>query len=314
MRTSQNSLPMPIASPREAELEQALYALHAHAERQARWLRRGIVLVLVLAASAWLTGYGMAWRSGSAQLATAQASAAAELQSVRAQLSDNTVVSANGITLPPSDNKAITKLQKIAGTGDYKAQTQLASIYEAGAMPGTHRDLTLAQNLLQNAAAGGYPPAMYELGRAYATGRLNADSHADRHAAARWLEAAAATGHAAAAFELGALYESGLDGAPDGVLALSWYQRAASYGSDTALAAIARLAPKDSTLDIAGVQELQKSLRELGYDVGTADGKLNRRTVEAIRTYQAQLGLNADGRASRSLLERVSADRVGQGG
>lgn len=319
MLNSRQPVPDVAASPREAELQQALYTLHTHAERQARWLRRGILLGLLLVGVAWLGGYGYAWHRGQQQLATAQAAAVTELQSVQAQFNDKmrvagATVSSNGITLPPSPSPAIRKLQKVAATGDYKTQVQLAAMYETGVTNGVERDSQIAQSLLQNAAAGGFPAGMYELGRAYASGRLNTEGKADRHAAARWLEAAAATGHAAAAFELGTLYESGLDGAPDTALALSWYQRAASYGSDTGLAAIARLAPRDAALDVAGVQELQKALRDLGYDVGTADGKLNRRTVEAIRTYQAQLGLAADGRPSRSLLERVSADRVGQGG
>ena len=309
---------------RIAELEGALYTLHAHADRQARWLRRGLVagmLLVVLAASG---GYLAAALSGQRELATANAEAETRLAAAVAsaqpatQAAGEAAIPTGGIALPPATDPAILKLQKQAAGGDFKAQLRLAALYEAGLDPQGHglpRDLKLAQTLLQNAATGGYPPAMYELGRAYAAGRLNPDGTADRHAAARWLEAAAVTGHAAAAFELGQLYEAGLDGAPDQGAALGWYQRAAGYGSDTALAALARLAPKEETLERPDVQKLQLALRALGYDVGTSDGKLGRKTVDAIRSYQASLGLTADGRPTRTLLDHAAADKpVGQGG
>jgi membrane-bound lytic murein transglycosylase B len=54
--------------------------------------------------------------------------------------------------------------------------------------------------------------------------------------------------------------------------------------------------------------ELQQRLAHLGFDPGTADGVVGSRTRAAVRAYQAQSGLPADGYASVSLLERLQQD------
>lgn len=45
------------------------------------------------------------------------------------------------------------------------------------------------------------------------------------------------------------------------------------------------------------VVELQKKLTQLGYSVGTADGKFGTKTVEAVRSFQEDRGLKVDGLA-----------------
>jgi|GEM_PF-4268024 len=54
---------------------------------------------------------------------------------------------------------------------------------------------------------------------------------------------------------------------------------------------------------------IQIGLAELGYDVGTLDGVSGPRTVEAIKSYQRQHGLPADGVASSELLTRITVER-----
>lgn len=210
-----------------------------------------------------------------------------------------------GIALTPSTDPAILKLQKLAANGDLKAQYALAARYALGR--GVPLNLQLAQQLLANAAGGGDPAAMVELANANLDGRFGS---VDQRAASRWFEAAAATGSAPAALALGQLYENGIDGAPDLPMALGWYQRAAGYGSDSALAAIARLTPKNAPLTEPELRVMQAALKDHGFNPGAPTGKLDRRTQEAIKAYQAEIGLMQDGRPSRFLLEQLTGTPV----
>ena len=51
--------------------------------------------------------------------------------------------------------------------------------------------------------------------------------------------------------------------------------------------------------------ELQERLTGKGFDTRKIDGKIGPLTIEAVRQYQASVGLVADGYASLSLLERL---------
>lgn len=53
------------------------------------------------------------------------------------------------------------------------------------------------------------------------------------------------------------------------------------------------------------VRQIQENLTKLGYDPGTADGKMGRKTRAAIKAYQRDVGMTADGKATNSLLESV---------
>ncbi len=59
------------------------------------------------------------------------------------------------------------------------------------------------------------------------------------------------------------------------------------------------------------VLTLQQGLMQLGLDPGGADGVLGSRTKAAIRSYQSQAGLPADGYPSRDVLERLRAATAG---
>jgi TPR repeat protein len=301
---------MPVGeSKRIAEMEASLQALQQQAlelndyqnHRLRRWIM--VAVLLMLAAGGGAYGYGVMQADKlAAQKAVAQAAEIVAKQKAAE-------AGPSGIRLAPSTDTAVLRVQKKAATGDVKAQYELALIYEQGR--GVAVDKPLAQSLLQNAAAAGHPPAMMELGSAYLTGRFGA---VDKHAAMRWLEAAATSGNAIAAFKLGELFESGLDGAPDNAMALGWYQRAAGLGSDPALVAIARLAPKKPPITVAEVKRIQIALRALGYNIGVADGKMGAQTADAIKAYQQQVGMMADGRPTYFLLEKLEDDRVMQGG
>lgn len=291
---------------RLAQLEEALHDVQAQAARQAIWLRRGVVLMVLLLVMALIGGYSYGTKKSGVKHQQQLAEVAKELEAVAAAKAP----AKTGIELVPSNDATILKLQKAAAGGDLKAQFDLAQRYEMGR--GVLVNTPLALSLLQNSAAGGHQAAMFDLANAHATGRLGLTL--DKTAAARWYEAAAITGHAMSAFRLGELYETGLDGAPDLGLALGWYQRAAGLGADSGLAAIARLTPKKPPIGTDEIRQMQLALRQLGYDIGVADGKMGPRTVEALKAYQSQIGMMADGRPSHFVLDRLAQDKVAQGG
>lgn len=64
-------------------------------------------------------------------------------------------------------------------------------------------------------------------------------------------------------------------------------------------------------LTIESVKLVQGMLAARGFDAGPVDGDIGRKTVLAIRDYQAQAGLVVDGRFSLNLLEHLSASSGG---
>jgi hypothetical protein len=67
-------------------------------------------------------------------------------------------------------------------------------------------------------------------------------------------------------------------------------------------------AAERSAANRATVKDLQRRLGDLGYDAGPPDGKMGPKTRAAIRAYQGDNGLEADGRVSDELVQSVRAD------
>lgn len=61
----------------------------------------------------------------------------------------------------------------------------------------------------------------------------------------------------------------------------------------------------DPPLSRDGVREVQKHLMAIGWEIGEADGRSGTSTKSAIREFQRQGGMAADGYPSRTLLERL---------
>ena len=57
--------------------------------------------------------------------------------------------------------------------------------------------------------------------------------------------------------------------------------------------------------------KFQTDLAKLGFDPGTSDGVLGRKTRAALRQYQKSKGITPDGFASASLLAKLDLDAVG---
>lgn len=62
---------------------------------------------------------------------------------------------------------------------------------------------------------------------------------------------------------------------------------------------------REVPLSVADVTEMQRRLGELGYDAGEADGVVGAKTRNAIRTFQQQVTVPADGHPTPDLLERL---------
>jgi len=76
---------------------------------------------------------------------------------------------------------------------------------------------------------------------------------------------------------------------------------------ETAAAAPVPGPPDDDKLVVAStyIREAQERLYELNYDPGPTDGALTHRTEQAIREFEAQLGVKATGRLTEGLLRRL---------
>ena len=57
--------------------------------------------------------------------------------------------------------------------------------------------------------------------------------------------------------------------------------------------------------DSRTIESVQRDLQSLGYDPGPIDGRLGRRTISAIRAYQANSGTSADGRVTAGLVDSL---------
>ena len=65
---------------------------------------------------------------------------------------------------------------------------------------------------------------------------------------------------------------------------------------------------KSSTGGSAGnsmVRDIQAGLQRLGYNPGSADGRMGPKTSAAIRKYQQDNGMSADGRPSQAVLDSI---------
>jgi lytic murein transglycosylase len=65
----------------------------------------------------------------------------------------------------------------------------------------------------------------------------------------------------------------------------------------------------DPGLSRAERRELQELLTKRGYDVGTPDGAIGKKTQDAIADYQRKIGRDADGRASSKVLAALKQGR-----
>lgn len=160
---------------------------------------------------------------------------------------------------------------------------------------------------------------------------MTAYERQDYAAAAREFRVLARNGDPHAQYMMGRLYALGNGVPQDFIQAHKWYNLAASRDHNHATQARDALARRMSSTQIATAQRearqwqpgsevsstgtptrlqtinaIQRSLNELGYDAGLADGLMGVRTRTAIRDYQSDHGLYVDGQPSEALREHLS--------
>ncbi|MDH3475162.1 MAG: SEL1-like repeat protein [Rhodospirillales bacterium] len=218
---------------------------------------------------------------------------------------------------------AAARFREAADQGHPAAMTELGRAYGEGL--GVPKDQATAARYLGQAAVKGDAEGQYLLGEAFANGQ---GVPRDTAWAARWYAKAARQGQADAQYAYGVLLAAGKGVPQDQVAGYGWVALAERQGhakaaelrpslaksldADRLAAAEARAAaftPRRNTrfADPPTVAYLQDKLNRLGYDAGRADGLMGPRTRGAIRAYQKDAGLAADGRLTPGLLEAVFA-------
>lgn len=121
--------------------------------------------------------------------------------------------------------KAQDKLREAALGGSPAAMFEIGSRYADGR--GVTRDPKVASNWFEQAAAAGHGPSQYRLGSLY---REGAGQPKDPSLAFQWFDRAAAQGHVLAMHNAAVLLAEGVHGAPDYAGAALWFKRAAEHG------------------------------------------------------------------------------------
>ncbi len=136
------------------------------------------------------------------------------------------IVAPKGSAAPaPESQASLAALREQAEAGNAVAQYDLASRYAEGRSMA--RDLKLAADWYEKAAARGLAPAAYRLGSLYEKG-LGVTRDFAR--AKSLYQKAAEQGHSHAMHNLAVLLAEGGDGKPDYAAASIWFRKAAEYG------------------------------------------------------------------------------------
>lgn len=204
--------------------------------------------------------------------------------------------------------RALPMYEKAAGYGDPEAQYTLAGLYLDG--EGVPQDTRRGMQLLEDAALQGYSPAERMLGLAY-MGTQYADLDLSR--AESYLLSAARKNDVFAMVALGRLYSAYRE-TQDFDAAARWYAAARrlepsldpQLESPQYISEHVILVKQDKPLEGKTlVAEVQKMLGELGYSPGLADGIAGNRTVRAVKKFQTDSGMEADGKIDNDLLSSL---------
>ena len=231
---------------------------------------------------------------------------------------------------------------RAAELGYAPAQYRLGNFYEKGL--GTDRDIAKAKEWYEKAAKQGNASAMHNLAVLYAMG---ADGKVDNDAAARWFLEAAELGVKDSQYNLGILAAKGAGMPQSLEESYKWFALVAKTGDKDAEAKrdeVAKAlrpeqlvkakqaaelwkarpvdpeaniveipeewsdAPRTANLDVKqAITNIQSILNKNGYDAGPADGVLGQKTRNAIKAFQADNGMEADGEISEKLVKALLA-------
>jgi len=161
------------------------------------------------------------------------------------------------------------------------------------------------------AIEGGYPMAVHAMGLAYYKGQGVEKNNAMSR---KMMIRAAELGLVIAMRDAGQLLAKGVGGPKEPEAAFAYYQKAAEAGdtkSKKYLAALeaanpgVRAAAKNSSAKQEVVREIQSSLNRLGYNAGSIDGVMGRKTRTAIEAFQRDVGMTIDGLPHPDLLDHL---------
>lgn len=177
----------------------------------------------------------------------------------------------------------------------------LASADYAEAMRHYERqDYRQALQAFGEPARSGDADAQYMLGRMHEAGNGTAQDFVEAH---KWYNLAAARGHRHAAEARNSLAERMTAGQ------IAEAQQATRGWQPEQAPAVQSTPPSrpaiETLSDRQGVAEIQRELNRLGYDAGPVDGAMGSRTRNAIYDYQADMGIERNGRATSDLLKRL---------
>lgn len=232
-------------------------------------------------------------------------------------------------------SEGVRLIEASAGTGLSIAEYRLAKLHEQGL--GVPLDLAEARYWTERAALGGNVMAMHDMAVFLAEGEGGPQSYSG---AVNWFRQAAERGVVDSQFNLAILHENGLGVSPNAIEALYWFSVAAENGDSGAEEDRLRLSSRLGQDISAGVAQraavwsaglsdpvaqgqfapqdweisqrrqlevLQARLTGLGHPAGPPDGLMGPSTREAIRSFQAEIGLPEDGEISAELVAAVNA-------
>ena len=239
---------------------------------------------------------------------------------------------------------AVEYYRLAADQGAAEAQYELGRSYRGGY--GVAEDKLAAMEWFRMAAGQDHGAAQYELARMYDEGEGVA---LDDLQAAYWYQESALNGIPESANNLGVMYHYGEGVRADNVLAWLWYSIASDFGNyELALNNLIELSAGMTATEIeqgrallaayasgdysyllpppgggqpgaaqpgAGdedVARVQSALAALGYDTGPADGIMRARTRAAIRAFQQDYGLAANGEIDAQLTVALQVARVAE--
>lgn len=208
--------------------------------------------------------------------------------------------------------EASERYMAAAENGDAAAQYRIGQMLASG--QGIKKNNQEAGKYILLSADQGFGPARMTAAAWLLSGKNGIPK--DEKKAADYLLKEAEEKNPAAMFSLGCLYAKGLGVEKDANAASKWFNDAKSSGypvPDDMLYEVNLLYPKSSsyksfkipTGDSTLVRSVQSGLLQLGYDPGKADGKISKKTIQAVKKFQAKAKMTVNGRITHGLLEKI---------
>ena len=205
----------------------------------------------------------------------------------------------NSLYIDNDPQTALEFFNQAALSCDPRAMFHLGLMHMEG--QGTPIDVSKGLNWLKKSALAGDPHAQNQLGIYHIEGSHGVAKNPQQ--AFQYLAQAVNQNHCVAALVLAGVHASGIETPKNPQVSAQWIAKAEQLGCAKP-GSSALMAPYEPTpADIAGVQ---RGLASLGYNPGPVDGLYGPRTAQAIRSFQSQQGMIADGAVTPQLIQRLN--------